>query len=447
MWARALARVRAGALAMGLPLGLALALGAGLTACLRPPPLPPPKSLVALEPPPPSLKDRNEMIYDAGWPCLTRGQAARARAVLFAEFPRSRRGRWIRALNRALHVQGADCADDDFLVLVLSAIQLESGVRLDPPLAERDLEALFVRRMEQIAGESFIAAGLISLSDFDDALQVKLRKDTARGHVRTEGDLARYMEEELRPWVRNRLQDEYLLPEALASRAERRWVPDPVQTIGPLQVNVAKAFRNARARGDPVASPAAMRRLLLDSRTALQRGLTEGVGLLRKSYRYYRRRLSPADAVYYAGADYNSGEFSSRNAAHQEMLGRLSGRQLTLDGDLLVYSGGMPADSPSNTERAVRKVFPEMPLGQIRRDLLLEKEALFADTAVARSICALYRQRSGEACPVARVPAGAENPRAGLKLGRHYTPANYARGLFARFKKNRAAYRQVRMSR
>ena len=50
------------------------------------------------------------------------------------------------------------------------------------------------------------------------------------------------------------------------------------------------------------------------------------------------------------------------------------------------------------------------------------------------------RQSTGKDCPAARVPAGAGNPKADLKLGRAYTPENYARGLFAKYKRNRDRY-------
>ena len=379
-------------------------------------------------------------IYDSERPCLTAGQMFRADQALFEGYPRPDPERWLDAINDALYARDADCGDDDFLLLVLSTIQMESGVRADPPLAEPDLEALFVRRKEQLAGENLLAASLLTASSLDGDLRRKLRQDTLRGRVRSERDLARYMDGDLRPWLRDYLERNFLMPEGLAGKAEARWLPDPVKTIGPMQVNTLKAWRNAKARGEPIDSPEEMRRLLLTPDTALERGIDEGVALLLKSYRAYRPVLSAEDAVFYAGADYNAGEFSCRNAAYQEMLAAISGRRLSLDGDLLLYREGEPTEVPSRSELAAREALPSIDPARIRKDLLLEKEPDFGETATAQGICERYRQSTGKDCPAARVPAGADNPKADLKLGRAYTPENYARGLFAKYKRNRDRY-------
>lgn len=378
--------------------------------------------------------------YDEDKPCLTAGQMFRAEQALFEGFPRPEPERWLAAINAALFARKADCADDDFLVLVLSTIQMESGVRADPSLAEPDLEALFVRRKEQLAGENLLAAGLLAASTMEDDLRQKLRRDTLRGRVRTERDLARYTDSDLRPWLRDYLQRTYLMPEYLAMNAEARWLPDPVKTIGPMQVNTVKAFRNAAARGEEIESPEAMRALLLAPETALTRGIEEGVALLLKGYRAYRPEMEPADAVLFSAADYNAGEFSSRNAAYQEMLATLTSRRLSLDGDLLLYRDGSPTEVPSRSELAAREVLPLLGAARVRQDLLTEKEEDFSRTLTARAICERFQKAAGKDCPRARIPAGAGNPKADLKLGRTYTPENYARGVFGIFKRNRERY-------
>jgi len=413
-------------------------------ACNRPhkPPVPGAKTFYRGSAPVPGAeaKDPALQVFDSEHPCLNAGQMARAENVLFDGFPRGDTQRWLSAINRALYEHKADCGDDDFLVLVLSTIQMESGVRADPPLAERNLEALFDRRVEQIAGENPIAAGLISMATLDGELRGKLRQDTTRGRVRTERDLARYLDGDLRPWLRDYVSRTYLVPDSLAAKAEARWLPDPVRTIGPMQVNALKAWRNAKARGEPFDSPDAMRAALLDPNTAMERGIGEGVALLLKSYRLYRDGLDTERAVTFTGADYNAGEFSSRNAAIQAMLARITGRPLALDGDLLSYQANLPVEQPSRTELAVQAALPAMSAVRIRMDLLLEKEEAFSNTPVARGICAAYQSATGQPCPAARLPSGAINPKADLKLGRTYTPENYSRALFARFQRNRVKF-------
>ena len=382
-------------------------------------------------------------VYDEEKPCLNAGQIYRASQALFDGYPRPDPERWLDAINSALYALKADCGDDDFLLLVVSTIQMESGVRADPALAETDLEMLFVRRKEQLASENLLAAGLLTVSTMEDDLRRKLRQDTLRGRVRTERDLARYTDGDLRPWLRDYLQRTFLIPEALAVRSEARWLPDPVKTIGPMQVDSLKAFRNAKGRGEEIESPVAMRALLLDPETALTRGIEEGVALLLKGYRVYRADMSAEDAVYFAGADYNAGEFSCRNAAYQEMLAAITGRRLSLDGDLLLYQGGEPSDVPSRSELAARDALPRLDAVRIRRDLILEKEAAFSLTATARGICDRYGETAHKDCPLARIPSGASNPKADLKLGRAYTPDNYARGIIGKYKRNRAAFDNI----
>jgi hypothetical protein len=399
--------------------------------------VPPPKTLPARGGWAPATPEAARQIYDEARPCLTAGQMFRAHEALFEGYPRPDAEGWLDAINSALYTRKAECGDDDFLLLVISTIQMESGVRADPPLAEPDLEALFVRRKEQLLGENLLAAGLLSVSTLEGDLRRKLRQDTVRGRVRTERDLARYTDSDLRPWLRDYLERNYLMPEAVANSMEARWLPDPVRTVGPMQVNTLKAFRNAKERGEPIDSPAEMRAMLLAPDTALYRGIEEGVALLLKSYREYRAVMGPQEAVFFAGADYNAGEFSSRNSAYQEMLAAITGRRLALDGDLLLYRDGEPSEVPSRTELAVRNVLPGADPQRIRRELMQEKEREFDETATARGICEAFRKAMHKSCPAARIPAGAGNPKADLKLGRTYTPENYARALFAKYKRNR----------
>ncbi len=384
-----------------------------------------------------SQKDRGLLPYDAKRPCFTRREMTRARRALF----RGRRGRgqerWLRALNRAFFEIKADCKDTHLLLLVLSLIQQESGVRVDPPLENRNLEKLLGFKLERLRKRSALAARLLGASGIEEALKAKLRRDNRRVKLRTEGDLVRYVEDDVKVWFKDYLNKNYSVPGPLAGLAAEIGITSPVTTIGPMQINADKAYRNARARKDGVASRSKMRALLLDKKTALARGLKEGVYLVWKSYRFYRAGLPRERAVYFAAVDYNSGEYSSRNAAFQERVAAVSGRRLLLDGDLLIYHNGQAQDLISNTEEAVKKILPRLKRAVIRKALLLEKDSAFSKTRIAKLVCRRYRSKAGGICRLARLPAGAGNETARIKMGRSYSPENYVRAFQARFRKNR----------
>ena len=383
--------------------------------------------------------------YDATRPCFTKEQMRKALRLLFgvgtgngARGKQARR--WGRALNRAFFNLKARCKDEDFLVLVLTTIQLESGVSEDPALENRNLEALFTGELQRLRREIPLAGKLLDRSTLDDAVRAKLRRDTRRGKVRTEAQLVRYVEGDLRKWLGDHLRAHYLFPAPLARYVSRQALRNPVTTLGPMQINLHKATANARRRGEKLASPAQMRTWLLAPDTALERGLREGIYQLWRAYRYYRRRLSADLAVRFATADYNAGEFSSRNAAFQQRVAQLSGHGLILDGDLLTYSKGAVALRASNTESAVITLLTRYPAPKIRTDLLLEKEEGFDATPTWKQVCRIQRKRNGKPCLVAIVPGGAVNARARIKLGRAYTPRNYSNAYLTRWRNNRKKF-------
>jgi hypothetical protein len=378
--------------------------------------------------------------YDAERPCFSVAQMGQAQRVLFGARAGSTNERWLRAINAAFHDLSIPCDDDGFLVLVLTTIQLESGVAADPALENTDLEALFLHQLRTLRASNPVAGKLLDYAGLDQAIQARLREDTQRGHVRTEGDLVRYVDGELRDWLTAHLQAAYRLPEGVARTAAEHGLPSPVGTLGPMQVNVRKAYQNARQRGEPVDSEAQMRDWMLDDATALERGVREGVYQLWRVYRFYRRTLVAQLAVRYATADYNAGEFSSRNAAFQERVATLTKRRLALDGDLLLYQDGQPIQRVSNTEAAVLTVVAGVGASRVRQDLLLEKTAAFGRTPTARQVCERYRRETGRACALATVPVGALNPVARVKLGRDYTPANYTRAYVRRWEENLSRY-------
>jgi hypothetical protein len=115
------------------------------------------------------------------------------------------------------------------------------------------------------------------------------------------------------------------------------------------------------------------------------------------------------DRVLFRFADYNAGLYASRNAAVQAQLSRLSGRKLTLDGDLLSYDrSGKPNDQESESERAVQafaqRYAPQLSAGTIRRDLLGEKTIDFEATETYRAIMTAAAQKLGHPASYATLP-------------------------------------------
>lgn len=148
---------------------------------------------------------------------------------------------------------------------------------------------------------------------------------------------------------------------------------NPVRTGGPMQVSIAYAESQIEARPYPypLAASGSVREEVFSRRGGVYFGIAHLLGY-------------PADypQMQYRFADFNAGQYASRNAAFQRAVSELSGVPLALDGDLLRYADGAPTDEPGSTERALRTLARRLDLGEaaIRRDLRSEKSAEFAKT-------------------------------------------------------------------
>jgi hypothetical protein len=166
---------------------------------------------------------------------------------------------------------------------------------------------------------------------------------------------------------------------------------NPVRTGGPMQVSVAFAEDFAREKAYPYPVPRSIR----DEVFTRRGGLYFGSAIL-LDY------PAPYDDVVYRFADFNAGRYSSRNAAFQAALARLSGKPLTLDGDLLRYQGGKAVAETSSVENALLALAGKLRLSprEIRRDLLLEKTAAFGQSPTFTRTFGLADQNAGR--PVSR---------------------------------------------
>ncbi len=191
---------------------------------------------------------------------------------------------------------------------------------------------------------------------------------------------------------------------------------NPVTTAGSMQVSVRWAVDYARSRGWP------------DDEEALRDALYTRAGGLRFGVpRLWGYPLSDAD-VLYRFADYNAGQYASRNAAVQRALARLTGLSLEADGDLLAFGpDGRPTAEDSQTLgafRAFRQRFvPTLPEARLRQDLEKGKELAFEETPSYLALRRVYREQIGSPMPGAALP---ELELKSPKLRRGYSTAAYA---------------------
>ncbi|HPT49506.1 MAG TPA: DUF1615 domain-containing protein [Accumulibacter sp.] len=155
---------------------------------------------------------------------------------------------------------------------------------------------------------------------------------------------------------------------------------NPVRTGGPMQVGVDFAEEQIRQKPYPYQRPGSVRNEVFTRRG----GVYFGTAFLLDYPTNYSQML-------YRFADFNAGRYSSRNAAFQNAVSRLSGRALALDGDLLRYKDGVPTGENSDTLRAILTLRSRLGLGEteILRDLKLEKSIAFENSILYQRLYAL----------------------------------------------------------
>ncbi|MFV0662891.1 DUF1615 family protein [Denitromonas sp.] len=170
---------------------------------------------------------------------------------------------------------------------------------------------------------------------------------------------------------------------------------NPIRTGGPMQVSIAFAEDHLRRRPFPYPRSGSVRHEVFTRRGGLYFGIAN---LLDYPANYPHPR--------YRFADFNAGQYSSRNAAFQSAITRVSGRKLAPDGDLLRYRGGSPSEDVSATEAALRALASRLHLSarQIRSDLEREKSADFSHTRLYDRLWQLAERQAGQALPREQMP-------------------------------------------
>lgn len=197
---------------------------------------------------------------------------------------------------------------------------------------------------------------------------------------------------------------------------------NPVRTGGPMQASVNFAEEQTRSQTYPYARRDSVRKEVFSRRG----GVYFGIAMLLDYPAHYSRMI-------YRFADFNAGRYSSRNAAFQEAVSRLSGRTLSLDGDLLRYRDGVAVPEASDTQRAILVLRAGLNLSaaEILRDLKLEKSPTFEQTPLYLRLYALADAAAGEKCPRERLPQiDLKSP----KITRQLTTEWFARRVDGRYR-------------
>ena len=167
---------------------------------------------------------------------------------------------------------------------------------------------------------------------------------------------------------------------------------NPVRTGGPMQVSIAFAEAYVQERPYPYAVRDSVRREVFTRRGGLYFGTAH---LLAYD--------APYDKLLYRFADFNAGQYSSRNAAFQNALSVASGLPVTPDGDLLPRASHAPR---GETERAANSLSGRRGLSEaaIRRDLERSDDSGFEKTALNERVFAYAEQLDKRTLPRAVVP-------------------------------------------
>ena len=207
---------------------------------------------------------------------------------------------------------------------------------------------------------------------------------------------------------------------------------NPITTLGSMQVLITYAQDHKRSRMNT--------NELRDDLYTQYGGLYYGI---------HRLMMYPADynKSIYRFADYNSGMYSSRNAAFQSMLNDLTPKELDLDGDLLLYNkDGSPRAVLSQSEKELISVFAQNNVlvtpRQIRSDLKKEKEKSFENTQTYIAVKKLYKTKTGKEPIYAIMPQVIIS---GPKLSRDYNTNWFASRVNGRYETCMQRAKKIRL--
>jgi hypothetical protein len=194
---------------------------------------------------------------------------------------------------------------------------------------------------------------------------------------------------------------------------------NPIRTRGPMQVNVAFAEQFSATHPYPYPVKVSLADEVFTRRGSVYFGTAH---LLAYS--------PPYDAYLYRFADFNAGQYASRNAAFQLALSGASGLPLTADGALLAHDTG---SKPGSTELAARSLAKRLDMSESEIHGALEqgKTQDFERSRLYTAVFTLAERKAGRPLPRAALPS---IKLAGPKITRNLTTEWYARRVDGRFR-------------
>jgi hypothetical protein len=330
--------------------------------------------------------------------------AADARANIERSLPLtvSDRAGWAADLQAAFTVLDINATRENTCA-VAAVIEQESGFHVDPVIP--GLPAMAWREIDRRSESVGVPRVVVHT-----ALQLTSSTGRSYGdridHARTEKDLSDIYEDFIGA-----------VPMGRSLFAER----NPVRTRGPMQVNIAFAEQFAAARPYPYPVKLSIGDEVFTRRGSVYFGVAHLLAY-----------PAPYGSYLYRFADFNAGQYASRNAAFQGAVSRASGILITPDGALLPHGGD--AESPGSTESAIRALGERLDMGDstIHKALEQGKADDFARTELYRRVFALADQAEGRPLARALVP---QIQLHGPKIARRLTTQWYARRVDQRFKR------------
>jgi hypothetical protein len=322
-----------------------------------------------------------------------------AHAMIERALPNTVRDRagWVEDIHTAFEVQKLE-PDRENICAVVAVIEQESGFQVNPVIP--GLPSMAWKEIRARAGQAHIpwmlVNGALGLSS-PGGLTYAARIDRAR----TEKDLSDIYEDFIGsvPLGRTLFEDH-----------------NPIRTRGPMQVSVSFLKQTPAVRTYPYPVRDSMADELFTRRGSVYYGVAHLLGY-----------PAPYPRYVYRFADFNAGQYASRNAAFQNAVSVITRKPLTPDGALLSGNGDV-----GNTESALRSLEGRLSLGDRDIEKALEegRTADFEHTTLYERVFSLADHAHGQ--PVSR----AMLPRIrlqGPKISRSLTTEWYAHRVEGRF--------------